>query len=288
MRSTLGVLALVFSTWIAVGQRRAEGLREVLLTKPDQVMVAAHRGSHLNQPENSIASFRAAIDEGVDIIELDVRQSSDGELVVVHDRTVDRTTTGKGEVSEMTLVQLKALVLSHNGQPTEERIPTLKEALESVKGDVLIDIDFKVGDRAAARQCYALIDELGMADQVIFFLYDADWVSECLTMNPDILVMPRVRSAAETKQVIQDVRVRIVHIDDSFYEDELVNALRGQGVRVWANALGDHDREARENGGDFGSFFKQMRFVNVIQTDLPEALVAYLLKQTHPFPGFTQ
>src|SRR5271170_2091058 len=67
-----------------------------------KVMVIAHRGEHLKHPENTMPAFQAAIDAGADFFELDVRTTSDGRLVLMHDRTVDRTTNGTGAVREMT------------------------------------------------------------------------------------------------------------------------------------------------------------------------------------------
>ena len=71
------------------------------------VLVAAHRGAHLGNFENSIASTKEAIRLGVDIVEVDVRTTKDGHLVLMHDASIDRTTTGKGKVEEMTLLEIR-------------------------------------------------------------------------------------------------------------------------------------------------------------------------------------
>ncbi|WP_257657899.1 glycerophosphodiester phosphodiesterase family protein [Parapedobacter lycopersici] len=275
-RFAAAALILLSSGLAATGQTRADSLREVLLTQPEQLLVAAHRGDHLSHPENSIPAFQGAIEAGAAVLELDVRQSKDGELVVVHDRTVDRTTDGRGTVERMTLEQLKKLRLLHNGAATEHRIPTLREALESVKGRILVDIDFKAGNMEAAKACYAVIEELGMEKQVLFFLYDAKQVSKCLALNPDVLVMPRAHSADEVHTIMQEPLIRVIHIDESFYEAGLVRMMREKGVRVWANSLGEYDRQAQQQGGSYHSFAERLPLVNIIQTDYPEALVNYL------------
>lgn len=261
---------------VATGQTRADSLRRVLLKQPERVLVAAHRGDHLSYPENSIPAFQGAIEAGAAILELDVRQSKDGALVVVHDRTVDRTTDGSGKVEALTLAQLQNLRLLHNGQPTENRIPTLREALESVKDKILVDIDFKAGTPEAAKAAYEVIEALGMEKQVLFFLYDATYVPKCLELNPEVLVMPRAHSAAEVHAIMQEPLIRVIHIDASFYDAELAALMRERGIRVWANSLGEFDRYAAQHQGDFNPFTAQLPLVNIIQTDYPKALVDYL------------
>ena len=88
----------------------------------------AHRGNRVACPENTLAAFRRALDDGADIIETDLHVTADGEFVCIHDATLDRTTDGYGPVAGMTLAQLKALSASY-GRPgfEQERIPTLAE-----------------------------------------------------------------------------------------------------------------------------------------------------------------
>jgi glycerophosphoryl diester phosphodiesterase len=95
-------------------------------------MRIAHRGGSLEAPENTMAAFRHAIELGMRYVELDVQMSSDGELVVLHDETVDRTTDGHGAVGELTFAQLRALDAGGHFGPqfAGERIPTLREVLE--------------------------------------------------------------------------------------------------------------------------------------------------------------
>ncbi len=97
-----------------------------------------HRGAKAYAPENTLASFRKAIEIGVDAIELDVRKTKDGHLIVIHDADVKRTTNGKGLVSELTLEQIKSFNAGEG-----ERIPTLQEALDFLdkKVKVLIELN---------------------------------------------------------------------------------------------------------------------------------------------------
>src|SRR3984885_10955009 len=97
-----------------------------------KIMDISHRGEHLHHPENTLPAFQAAIDAGADYFELDVRTTSDGKLVLMHDSTVDRTTNGTGEVHNLTFDQIRALdagaKFSQNFVGT--KIPTLDEAFD--------------------------------------------------------------------------------------------------------------------------------------------------------------
>jgi len=100
--------------------------------------IIAHRGASGHAPENTMAAFQLAMEQGADGIELDVMLSKDGRLVVIHDDTVDRTTSGTGRVKDMTLAQLQALDAGSG-----EQIPTLEEVLETFGGQFLINIELK-------------------------------------------------------------------------------------------------------------------------------------------------
>jgi len=102
-----------------------------------------HRGFPLAEPENTIRSFLKAFESGATAIEMDVRATADGHLVLMHDESVDRTTDGHGLVSELTLRELKSLDAGKG-----ERVPTLSEALSAVRGRGGIDLDLKVSGYA--------------------------------------------------------------------------------------------------------------------------------------------
>ena len=120
-----------------------------------QIVVIAHRGEHLSHPENTLPAFQGAIDAGADFLELDMRTTSDGKLVLMHDRTVDRTTDGKGAVREMTLEQVRALDagVKFSAAFAGSRVPTFEEALTLAHGKIGVYVDCKdiaPGDLAAA------------------------------------------------------------------------------------------------------------------------------------------
>jgi glycerophosphoryl diester phosphodiesterase len=109
------------------------------------VKVIAHRGYSKVAPENTLAAFKAAIDAGADVLELDVQRTKDGQLVVMHDHDIERTTDGKGAVEDFTLEQLKQLDAGGWFGPSfvGERVPTLDEVLALAKGRANVMIELK-------------------------------------------------------------------------------------------------------------------------------------------------
>ncbi len=126
-------------------------------------MVCAHRGRSGVAPENTLAAFEAAIELAVDFIECDVRRTSDGAIVLMHDAAVNRTTDGEGEVSAMSLEQIRALDAGSwkDESYAGERVPTLAEALEVVTSAWVLDIEIK--QRGIAEQ---VVEEVCAADAI--------------------------------------------------------------------------------------------------------------------------
>lgn len=134
----------------------------------DEVLIIAHRGDWRSAPENSMHAFRACIEAGYDMIEVDVRKTSDGVLVVMHDESVDRTTEGKGRVADMTAEQVTSLRLRNAcGRVTDygERVPTFEQVLLLCKDRAVIHLD-KGYD--LFREVYALTEKHSMTHQVMF------------------------------------------------------------------------------------------------------------------------
>ena len=135
----------------------------------------AHRGYHCIEkgiPENSLSSFRAAISHGYGI-ELDVHTSADGELIVMHDETVDRVTDGTGLIKDMTLAQLKELKVSTSAEPTGiYRVPTLAEVLDLMRTtDMMVNIELKNSIcfyPGMEEKILKLVKEMKMEEQLIY------------------------------------------------------------------------------------------------------------------------
>lgn len=136
------------------------------------IYVAAHRGWKAKYPENTLEAFRAALTLDVDQLETDVRVTRDGELVLIHDATVDRTTNGSGNVNDLTLAQLKELDAGDGA-----RIPTLVEFMELVKDHPTITLDIELKEYptegrealsySVCDRVLKLIDDYGFTDRCV-------------------------------------------------------------------------------------------------------------------------
>ncbi|SFM30635.1 glycerophosphoryl diester phosphodiesterase [Paenibacillus sp. 1_12] len=108
-------------------------------------MIIGHRGSAGEAPENTLASFRLAVEQGAHAIELDAQLTKDGEIVVIHDKTIDRTTNGRGAVAELTLAELKCYDAGSwfHEKYKGEQIPTLAEVYEQMPDECVINVEIK-------------------------------------------------------------------------------------------------------------------------------------------------
>ncbi|MBA3645623.1 MAG: hypothetical protein H0W63_05540 [Gemmatimonadaceae bacterium] len=137
-----------------------------VLLNPDRKPVIAHRGGRARAPENTLEAMRLGIADGADALEFDVRISEDGEVVVIHDPTVDRTTDGKGSVERKTLRELKSLSAGSNAA----RIPTLDEVLRSFPATPLL-IEIKASLAAAGTR--RLIEKYRAEDRCLVDSYSS-------------------------------------------------------------------------------------------------------------------
>jgi glycerophosphoryl diester phosphodiesterase len=147
-------------------------------------MVVAHRGASVDQPENTIEAFEAAIVAGADAVEFDVRMTADGHAVVMHDPDVSRTTDGSGLVSEMTLEEIRKL-----------GVPTLEEILRCVSGRAAADIeiknlpgepDFTPDREQAVEATLDALDATGFASPVIVSSFNPASITRSRSLRPDV------------------------------------------------------------------------------------------------------
>ena len=243
------------------------------------VLVAAHRAAHEQFPENSIPAIKRAIEIGADIVEMDARATKDGVIILMHDSAVDRTTNGKGKVKNLTFEQIQQLDLKANDSDKTFKVPTLKQALLTIKNNIMVDIDIKA---APIKKLVSLVHETGTGQQVIFFTRNFSKLDSVLALDSTLMVMPRAKSAQEVPDILARYRPPVLHIDDSFFTPEVVGQIKKSGARVWINALGRADIKAMmglkekaympliEGGG------------NILQTDRPNTLLSFLReKQLH-------
>lgn len=152
--------------------------------RPPKPLVVAHRGASVEQPENTIEAFEAAIDLGADAVEFDVRMTADGHAVVMHDPDVSRTTAGDGFVSEMMLEEIRKL-----------GVPTLRDALECLAGRAAADIEIKnlpgepsfTPDREPAVEATLdALDAVGFPGQVIVSSFNPASIAHSRALRPDV------------------------------------------------------------------------------------------------------
>lgn len=153
-------------------------------------LIYGHRGASGYAPENTLPAFQLAMDMGADGFELDVHLSKDGELVVIHDETVDRTTDGTGLVRELTLAQLKKLD-AYNGMDAYRgtRIPTLGEVFDLIRHTRhIVNVEIKTDEwfyPQIEEKCLALAAEKGIEDRVIYSSFNHYTLMKLRQLKPD-------------------------------------------------------------------------------------------------------
>lgn len=159
-----------------------------------RILIGAHRGlSASAQPENSLAALRAALAARVDVVEIDLRATADGAIVLMHDARVDRTTNGAGRVSTMTLERLKALDLGA-GEP----VPTLGEALELVAASrTRLLLDIKNGGEIDPARLIELARNHGALDRIIIGVRSAREARSYRALSPSLTILGFVHRLAD-------------------------------------------------------------------------------------------
>lgn len=204
-------------------------------------IVVAHRGDHTAAHENSIEAIKRAIHHaGADYIELDVRATRDGELVLMHDATVDRTTDGHGRVEELTIAEIARLHLVDRQRPhlPPSRVPRLAEALAALQGKAGLYLDFKSGDRAKVVQ---LLRDYRMVSSTV--VYDQrDALRLWKTLEPALRTMMSPKPADLSAESLPTLKARLqVDILDgpvALYTPALVREAQKCGLAVWPDIQG--------------------------------------------------
>lgn len=238
------------------------------------VMIAAHRAGHLAAPENSLAAVDEAVAAGSDFIEIDVRVTSDGVPYVMHDHRLERTTDGYGSNAGITLAQLRRLHLKGDGS----QVPTLQDMLTRSCGKVLVDLDMKTDQ---AGPVLAVIEQLGMLDQVVMFDSDGATLRAARELAPDLAVMLRLSKDAKLGDIDRGLApVAQVHGDPHSLTPLASQAIAAMPARIWANSLGSIDEAVAKGRPAACARLKDLREmgVSMIQTNFPALLRATLLR----------
>jgi glycerophosphoryl diester phosphodiesterase len=236
--------------------------------------VIAHRGFSGAAPENTLASVRAAIEVQADMVEIDVTLTADGRIVVIHDSTLDRTTSGSGEVSQFTLAELQQLDAGSwfDARFAGERIPTLEEVFTEVDGRILLNVEIKseAVSRGVVDKVASAIRETGMIDQVVISSFSPTALEEMHSLAPKI-------------------RTAVLYNTDFHQGRDAVEIVTGLGASVFnikrQRLTRKMSRRCREHGIPVGIYTvneprRMRRLVNkgisAIFTDHPDRLLEIL------------
>jgi glycerophosphoryl diester phosphodiesterase len=237
------------------------------LIAADPIAVIAHRGEHRAHPENTLPAFQAAIDAGATFFELDVRTTSDGRLVLMHDAKVDRTTNGAGAVREMTFDQIRVLDAGVKFSPqfAGTKVPSFEEALDLARGKIGVYVDSK--DIAPADLVAALTKAEMLNHVVIYGGYG--FLKNVHALSPSLKVMPEAGSAAALERLLADLKPRVVAFDAADFKDDAIAVAKHAAVDIYVDRLGAADNaRGWQDAVDRGAAG--------IQTDRPAELVEFL------------
>lgn len=224
-------------------------------------LVIAHRGASGSAPENTLAAFQAALEAGADGIELDVTRCGTGEIVVIHDDTVDRTTNGSGVVSTMSLWVLRELDAGAWFGPeyAGERVPLLSEVLDAVGSSLRINIEIKARRRRSdglEQEVAAMVRERGLQDRVLISSFNPFALRHVRREAPELQLgllfgppsaVPLVWSWARPWVGATALHPRAADIDAAWVQR---TKERGYRVNVWTVNDPDAMRRVVEAGVD--------------------------------------
>lgn len=260
------------------------------------VVVACHRGDWRNYPENSIPAIESIIRMGADIMELDLKLTKDSVLVLSHDWTIDRCTTGKGHVSDYTLDELKQFRLrrAHGVATDSLHICTLREALECCKDRICVNVDqgYEYYDMVLA-----ITEELGVTDQILIKgKHSVASVAEKMAAHEhNMMYMPIIDIQKEQGQKLfqeyMDTKTVPLAYEVCWKKltpevSDCFKKVVESGSKLWVNTIwgslcGYLDDDKALDCGDPAEVYDQVIALgaSMIQTDRPEQLLNYLRKK---------
>lgn len=260
--------------------------------KSKHVMIFAHRGNWRNSAENSIQAFQDCINEGLDGIEVDLQMTKDSVLVIMHDETLDRTTTGSGKVSDYTIDELRKLrLLNPIRVKTRQTIPTFEQVLLLAKDKILIQVDKW---KAYGQQVADLAKKYNCERQIILRTTDNSKTTKQKYGNllDNLIVMPVLvcKGGKVDEENLQDFIKNYSSpvMSFSFIREDYpilrkIKNLQEMGYRIWFNSLWDtfnagHDDELAVTDPDNSYGWLINHGANIIFSDNPILLKKYLIK----------
>ncbi|HDH99865.1 MAG: glycerophosphodiester phosphodiesterase [Candidatus Latescibacterota bacterium] len=211
-------------------------------------ILVAHRGYSAVAPENTLAALRAALGAGVSACEVDVRVTSDGELVLMHDETVDRTTDGSGRVRELALSQIRALDAgSWKGEEFRgERVPTLREALEVMEGGHLV---VEVKDEGIEGRLARTIRSAGAQGRTTVISFSLETCRNVRKLIPDLGVLWLLgRKYEGAISTALEAGVQGLDVHHEAITPEFAEAVLRRGLSLWAWTVEEPEEAERLEG----------------------------------------
>lgn len=247
---------------------------EKVYTNGKRPIITAHRGFSGKYPENTLAAFEAAYRLGVDIIEFDVRESQDGELLIMHDSSIDRTTNGSGQINELKFKYLRQLNASY-WQGTHDcgkrlkkptcknlQIPTLREVLEFCIGkDLGINIQVYVDSPTALQKICSLYVEFYLYQKAFLMLATFKQAQAVKDINPQIEIC--VGEERNNLKRHKEFGSRIVQPWKDYVTPEFCREITK--LELWANMFFSNTQKENEKYLSYG--------LQGIMTDLPDLLI---------------
>ncbi len=213
-----------------------------------KTMIQAHRGASAYAPENTLPSFRLAVEMGADGIECDIHLTKDGRFVVCHDHTVDRTSSGSGEIADLTLAEIKALDFGSkfDAKFTGIQAPTLEEMLDVVRVMKVINIEIKrfehpMGLDASLNLFYSILEKYGIVKRTIVSSFDKIALKRLKELHGDVytcLLYDRMKSPAATAQKLG---CSAIHPYYGFLSKRTVISAHNRGMKVNCWTVDDAD-----------------------------------------------
>lgn len=202
-------------------------------------LIFAHRGYSALYPENTMLAFKEAEKAGAEGIELDVQLSKDGEVVVIHDETVDRTTNGKGYVKDLTYAELKRLNAGFRMKMNlrKEPIPSLRDVLKWLTGNNMIcNIELKNGIfpyQGMEEKVIELIREYRLSERIIISSFNHYSIVNCYRRAPEIETAPLMGQVVYMPWVYaESIRAKGIHPKYKTLKDEIVKESEEFGIAV--------------------------------------------------------
>lgn len=276
------------STQLPLTWKMKEDMK-ALAANPRKVWICAHRGITgagiaAGVPENSLEAIDYAVKGGAEIIEIDVRPTKDGVLVLMHDQTIDRTTTGSGKVSDMTYAEIQKYYLKdyNTGKATTHKVPTLEEAFKRGRGKIYFNLDISdklvPGDATGSLVTMAkTITQLEMENQAVVYVGGKMSVVNALKAYPGLLIHPYVGSGSDLNSWVGLGSVFLLQMstDDGMNNSSLVAAVKSVNCLPYANSLNGPDNSMA--AGNFDSVNKIIdNGVSIIQTNYADILGPHL------------